>query len=164
MRVPLVVASLLAASLAGPAVAAPIEKGLGVTAFFMQLKDHAAELAEGGMDLNMVQCNADGTTCGGYYGAANVVTAIAPDKDADMDTIIINQVEVGETEDFWLTTGLVSDILDGDFKTIPERSQMILDAMKGPSGTAFQMNVGVYTFGRWPDGRSQVVITGKPRM
>ena len=78
-----------------------------------------------------------------------------------MDTITINQIEVGETEDFWLTTGLVADILDGDYKTIPERSTMILDAMKGPNGTAFDMNVGHYTFGRSDAGLSQVVVTSR---
>jgi hypothetical protein len=53
------------------------------------------------------------------------------------------------------------DILDGDFKTIPERSTMILDSMRAPPGTAFNGNAGRYTFGRSADGLSQVIVTAK---
>ena len=61
MRLPFTVSLCL---LAGFAHAEPIQKGLTVTQFFDLLTEHAAELAEGGMDLNMVHCTADGTVGG----------------------------------------------------------------------------------------------------
>jgi hypothetical protein len=147
--------------LAGSAAAAPIQKGLTVTEFFSRLEKEAKELAEGGMDLNRVHCSDDGTVCGAYYGSANTVTAKAPAKGADMESVTIQQMEQGESQDFWLTTALVMDILDGDFKTIPERSDMILNAMRSPPGTAFNGNVGHYTFGRSNEGLSQAIVTAK---
>jgi hypothetical protein len=149
-----------AADLGG--MTAPIQQGLTVTDFFARLEKAAADLAEGGMTLNRVNCLADGTRCGGYYGSGNRVTARGPSKDAGMETITVEQMIPGETEDFWLTSALVMELLDGDFKTIPERSRLILDAMRAP-GTSIVGNVGKYTFGRSPapDNLSNMVVTAK---
>jgi hypothetical protein len=146
---------------AAGAQAAPIEPGLSVSDFFAKMEKEAADLAEGGMDLNRVHCTDDGTLCEAHYGAANTVTAKAPAQGADMETVTVTQVEPGESQDFWLTTALVMDILDGDFKTIPERSNMILETMRAPPGTAFTANTGRYAFGRSAAGLSEVVVTAK---
>jgi hypothetical protein len=159
MRVSLALATGLLASAAS---AAPIQPGLTVTGFFAKLDKAAKDLAEGGMILHKVNCLPDGTVCEGYYGAGNVVTARGPAKDAGMETVTVRQVIPGETEDFWLTSALVMELLDGNFKTIPERSQLILGAMRAP-GTSIVADVGRYTFDRSPapDNLSSMVVTAK---
>ena len=146
--------------LMGAAQAAPIQKGMTVMDFYKAFEMEAHDLAEGGMDLNRGGCTADGVKCGGYYGAANTFAAEGP-AGGELEKVTVTQVEPGESQDFWLTTGVVMDILDGDFKTIPERSQMILNAMRQPPGFAFDGNAGRYTFGRNDMGLSQVIITAK---
>jgi hypothetical protein len=157
MRVGLAAAIVLVASVAE---AAPIQKGMTVADFFKAFQMEATDLAEGGMDLNRARCTDDGTMCGGYYGSANTVVAQGP-KGGDLESVTVTQVEPGESQDFWLTTGIVMDILDGDFKTIPERSTMILESMRSPPGTSFEGNIGHYTFGRSDMGLSQVIVTAK---
>src|SRR2546423_638447 len=143
--------------LAGAAQAAPILKGMTVMDFYKAFEMEARDLAEGGMDLNRGGCTPDGSKCGGYYGAANTFTAEGP-VGGELEKVTVTQVEPGETQDFWLTTGVVMDILDGDFKTIPERSQMILESMRSPPGTSFEANTGHYTFGRSDMGLSQLIV------
>jgi hypothetical protein len=145
------------------AQAAPIQQGLTVSSFFEKLEKAARELAEGGMDMNRVHCTDDGTMCGGYYGSGNLVVARGPSRAAGMESVTVTQEIPGETEDFWLTSALMMDILDGDFKTVPERSQMILNAMRGAPGGFFLGNVGRYTFDRSPppDNLSKLVVTAK---
>jgi hypothetical protein len=158
MRAILVLAGL---NLATAAYAAPIQQGLTVTEFFSRMEMEAKDLAEGGMELNRVHCSDDGTLCEAFYGSANSVVAKAPGKGADMETVTVTQEEPGESQDFWLTTALVMDILDGDFKTIPERSDLILNAMRAAPGTAVAGNTGRYTFGRSAAGLSNAVVTAK---
>jgi hypothetical protein len=150
-------------SMATAAAAAPIQDGLTVTGFFEKLEKAATELAEGGMNMNRVRCIEDGTMCGGYYGSGNMVVARGPSKAAGMESVTVTQEIPGETEDFWLTSALVMDLLDGDFKTIPERSQLILNAMRSAPGTFFTGNIGRYTFDRSPapDNLSKLVVTAK---
>jgi hypothetical protein len=147
---------------ASVAYAAPIQQGLTVTGFYEELTKLAKELAEGGMDMNRVNCVPDGTMCGGYYGSGNMVVARAPSRDAGMETITVEQMIPGETGDFWLTSALVMEALDGDFKTVPERSQLILNAMRSP-GSVVTGNVGKYTFDRGPapDNLSKMIVTAK---
>ncbi len=142
--------------------AAPIQQGLTVASFFENLEKAAEELAEGGMTLNRVRCNPDGTMCAGYYGSGNLVVAKSPSKDAGMESVAVSQMIPGETEDFWLTTSLVMELLDGEYKTLPERSTLILDAMRRP-GSAVVGNVGKYTFDRSapPDNLSSMIVTAK---
>jgi len=140
--------------------ATPVQKGLTVADFFSRFEKEAKDLDEGGMIFNRIRCNADGTTCGGYYGSANMVVAQGL-EGGEMDRVIVTQIEPGERQDFWLATALVMDILDGDFRTIPERSNMILDAMLGPTGTAIDGDVCHYIFGRSDTGLAQVIVTAK---
>jgi hypothetical protein len=149
-------------AVASAACAAPIQQGLTVTGFFDRLVTAAKELAEGGMEMNRINCVPDGTMCGGYYGSGNMVVARGPSRDAGTETIAVDQMIPGETEDFWLTSALVMEILDGDFKTIPERSQLILNAMRNP-GTVVTGNVAKYTFDRGPapDNLSKMVVSAK---
>src|ERR1043166_9192616 len=138
MRLTLAVTVALLASVAE---AAPIHHGMTVLDFYKAFEMEARDLAEGGMDLNRGGCTPDNAKCGGYYGAANTFAAEGPAGGA-LEKITVTQVEPGESQDFWLTTGVVMDIIDGDFKTIPERSDMILNAMRAPPGTSFDGNAG----------------------
>ena len=54
-----------------------------------------------------------------------------------------------------------AEIIDPDFLTVPERSQLILGAMRGPAGSGFAGNVGRYTFDRSSNGLSRMVGTAK---
>lgn len=158
MRLLLSVVILL---LAGAATAAPIQAGMTVTEFFGRLEFEAKELAEGGMELNRIRCAPDGTLCQALYGAGTSVAAEGRSGSAGMEKVTVMQELPGETEDFWLTSALVMDILDGDFKTVPERSQMILGAMRNPAASAFIGNVGRYTFDRSEKGLFRLNATAK---
>jgi hypothetical protein len=156
---------LLAAALsAAPAHAQPIKPDMTVPGFFAALEKAAKALGEGGMELNRIRCNDDGTACTAYYGAGNAVAGSAPAAGAAMETATVTQLIPGESEDFWLTSALVVELIDPDFLTIVERSQLILGAMKSPTGApeaAFAGNVGRYTFDRTADGLSRMTATAR---
>jgi hypothetical protein len=142
------------------ASAAPIVPGMTVGAFFVTLERAAAELAEGGMEIHRVRCSDDGAMCAAQYGAGNTVIGKAPSKTAGMETVTVTQDIPGETEDFWLTSALVVELIDPDFLTVPERSQLILGAMRGAPGAGFSGHIGRYTFDRL-DGLSRMTATAK---
>jgi len=153
--------SIMVSLFAWPAAAAPIQEGLTVSEFFSRLEELAAELAEGGMDLNRVHCAEDGTLCQAFYGSSTLVIASGPSGDAGMETVAVTQELACETNDFWLTSALVVELLEPDFLTIPEQSELILDAMKGPSGGGFSGNVGKYVFDRREGNLSVMYVSAK---
>jgi hypothetical protein len=152
-----VAAVVLSASFAS---AAPIIPAMTVGDFFATLEKAAAELAEGGMEIHAVRCSDDGAMCAAQYGAGNTVIGKAPAKTAGMESVTVTQDIPGETEDFWLTSALVVELIDPDFLTVPERSQLILGAMRGAPGAGFSGNIGRYTFDRL-DGLSRMTAMAK---
>jgi len=143
------------------AAAAPIQEGLTVTEFFTRLEQLARDLAEGGMELNRVHCVEDGALCQAFYGAATSVAARGPSQTGGMESITVTQELAGETNDFWLTSALVFEVLEPDFLTIPEQSELILDAMRGPSGGGFTGDIGKYVFDRLEGNLSTMTVTAK---
>ena len=158
MRFALSIAAILLATTAN---AAPITQGLTVTQFFAQLEKLAKDLAEGGMDINRVHCTDDGTLCEAFYGAATTVKATGLSKTDGMEMIVVTQEMPGENNDFWLTSALVFEALEPDYLTIPERSKLILDAMKKRPGAEFAGNVGRYVVGRSSAGLFQMTTTAE---
>ena len=161
VRLVIVAAALALAGSACTVSAAPIVPGMTISDFFAKLEKSAADLAEGGMEIHAVRCSDDGAMCAAQYGAGNTVIGKAPSKTAGMETVTVTQDIPGETEDFWLTSALVVELIDPDFLTVPERSQLILGAMRGPAGSGFAGNVGRYTFDRSSNGLSRMVGTAK---
>ncbi len=147
------------------ALAGPIAEGLTVNDFFASLEQAAIELAEGGMDLNRLRCSPDGTLCQAYYGAGNSVVGTAPAKAPGreataMETIVVTMEIAGETEDFWLTSSLVMDVLEPDFLTEPERADLVLRAMRNPGPSEVAGRVARYLFDR-VDGKFRMRVVAR---
>jgi hypothetical protein len=82
------------------ASARPIINELNVKDFFSKLEKAAADLAEGGMDLNRIRCNDAENICSAFYGAGNSVTGEAPSKEAGVETVTVTMELAGEDVDF----------------------------------------------------------------
>ncbi len=150
-------AAVLAVMLASAANAAPIADGLTVKDFFAKLEAAAKELAEGGMEPNRIHCTDDGTRCEAFYGAANLVVAEAPSSTAGMETVDGHAVTRRRERGLLANVGARGRAARSDYLTVPERSQLILAAMRNPQPTAFEGSVARYSFDRSAGGLPRMI-------
>jgi hypothetical protein len=136
--------------------AGSIVDGLSVTEFFARLEKRALELNDGGMQLTRIRCNTEQTSCSGLYGSGNSVTAEAPTKSAGIETVTVTMELAGETQDFWLTTEIVMDVIDPEFPSNAARADQILGSMSSNVATEFPGRTAIYRFDRLGESHRMV--------